>query len=419
MTDVIMIGCGAPNISMGHTHLDQLLHEPSLCARVSIFGVVEPFYLDPAHADAAKASGFAGFAAGLARERPSVHFVRSVSELPARARERPCLVILAPRTQDVPRLFRELMAAQPALGVTHMLVEKPGGPDVVSIAAMQAEAAAAGIQVFVGYNKNVANFTQRSVAALASLHHAGASVAVELHHDNDYSVEALPECFERCRAGMLKDMAVHELAIAVCLFGLRAAALPSATITLDRARSRLETHGGITDWRALAVTIRLPPSPDDDGPPDGPTAAVREISLIADRCGGGTSHIVVRALEPAPAAVDAGNRGHGRFEFEMPSAEEQESIARRQAQRRQLRTYLCTQWADYVALKARILSHIELPAALAAALPAPLADGEVAAAAPWPAGVASLQDALEILQVAEFLEPLCRAQWAASGEQAI
>eukprot|EP01048_Picozoa_sp_COSAG05_P000984 COSAG05_NODE_31_length_28416_cov_170.150652_7_plen_83_part_00 len=38
-------------------------------------------------------------------------------------------------------------------------------------------------------------------------------------HNNDYALEELDECFERNAEGMLKNMAVHELALAVTHYG--------------------------------------------------------------------------------------------------------------------------------------------------------------------------------------------------------
>lgn len=407
--DVLIVCCGAPDTSMGHTHLDQLLHEPRLSARVSLWAVVEPFYLDPAHADLAHSSGFAAFADALGRERPSALLVRSLAELPARPGGRPCLAVLAPRTQDVPDLFGQLLACQPLLRLSYVLLEKPAAPHADGIAAIQAQAAAARVQVFVGYNKNVAQYTQQALGALAELQHGGLGAAVELHHDNDYAEAGLAECFGRCRAGMLRDMACHELAIAVCLFGLTAASLPAAHVRLDVARSRLETHGGVTDWRVLALSLALPQQADAAGPPPrAPTAAVRELVLVADRCGGETSRIVVRALGGGGEA--GGAEAGPRLAFAMPPAEALGSIAARRAARPGLRSYLCAQWDDYIELKARILSHIELAAALPQPEPGTDSDGGPSDA-PWPAGVASLQDAREVLLIAEALEATCRQQW--------
>lgn len=436
-TDVYVIGCGIPDISIGYTHLEQLLDEPRLAPRVRVLAVVEPFFLDPANERLSVESGFAVVAERLARER-GVLVVRTIAELPPRAdaESRPCLAIFASRTADAPRLFADLVDAQLRLRVTHALIEKPASPDAAGVAQVAAAAAAARIVVFVGYNKNVAPHAEGAYRALLELHARGREASIELYHDNDYATDGLAECFARCSVGMLKDMACHELALAVCLFGLRARDLLGpdgrATIALDAARSSLETHGGLTDWRALSFAVSLAPAHAGTAIADEPAAAVRRITLVQNRCGGDTSRIAVRALGARRngSGVSVGDAPPSEpdervIECTMPSEGARAAIERRRAARPRLRAYLAVQWDDYVELKERILAHVEAGAvggqALArapatGALGSPSAAGAVVGAAaggapPWPMGVASLQDALEVLQLAESLEPQLRRAW--------
>jgi hypothetical protein len=75
---------------------------------------------------------------------------------------------------------------------------------------MAASAEAAGVPVSMGYNKNVTQYVADARAAEAS---AGAGAVTKFIHNNAYESEELDECFERNAEGMLKNMAVHELAV--------------------------------------------------------------------------------------------------------------------------------------------------------------------------------------------------------------
>ena len=70
--------------------------------------------------------------------------------------------------------------------------------------------------VSMGYNKNVAGYVAEARAAEAA-HPAATTTFI---HNNAYAPEELDECFERNSEGMLRNMAIHELALAVTYWGL-------------------------------------------------------------------------------------------------------------------------------------------------------------------------------------------------------
>ena len=71
------------------------------------------------------------------------------------------------------------------------------------------------IPVFMGFIKNIATYFTE---ALAFSRDTPGSV-VTLTSLNDYTEDTLGECFERNAEGMLKNMAIHELALAAARVG--------------------------------------------------------------------------------------------------------------------------------------------------------------------------------------------------------
>ena len=128
----------------------------------------------------------------------------------------------------------------------------------------------------MGFNKNVSKFVTKSRAYAAS--HEGTKVTF-LHNNNyDDTVESLGECFERNAEGMLKNMAIHELALAVTYYGVTVDTI--AAVEADKEFSSCKTLTGpsgkdFTDFDKLKFTIKT-----KDG---------KEVSVAADRCGGDDS----------------------------------------------------------------------------------------------------------------------------------
>ena len=69
----------------------------------------------------------------------------------------------------------------------------------------------------MGFNKNVSKYVTKTRAYAEN--HFGTNVVAFLHNNN-YDISDLDECFERNSEGMLKNMAIHEIAIAVSFYGV-------------------------------------------------------------------------------------------------------------------------------------------------------------------------------------------------------
>jgi predicted dehydrogenase len=91
-----------------------------------------------------------------------------------------------------------------------MKLEKPGAPKLAKLEAMKANADVAGINIYMGFNKNVSAYLTRT-REFAIKQTAKCDVTI-LHNKNEVE---LAKCYERNAKGMLKNMAIHELAILV------------------------------------------------------------------------------------------------------------------------------------------------------------------------------------------------------------
>ena len=120
--------------------------------------------------------------------------------------------MIAGRTCDNPGFFRQAIKA----GATHILLEKPGAPTVGELEAMAREAKAAKVPVYMGFIKNISGYVEGALAAANGA--AGAEAAeTKLGEPQRLHEATLQECFERNAEGMLKNMAIHEIALA-CQF---------------------------------------------------------------------------------------------------------------------------------------------------------------------------------------------------------
>ena len=89
-------------------------------------------------------------------------------------------------------------------------------------------------------------------------------------HNNAYKEEELGECFERNAEGMLKNMAIHELALAATFFGMTADSI--ADVAVDAGNCDCRTIGAYTDFAKIDFTLT--------------NTAGGKLRIVADRCGG-------------------------------------------------------------------------------------------------------------------------------------
>ena len=128
-------------------------------------------------------------------------------------------------------------------GCTHVFLEKPGAPTVAELEQMKKYAAEKGVPVYMGYNKNVTPYVLKAL----EFEKANAGAETTFVHNNAYKEEELPECFERNAEGMLKNMAIHELALLATYYGVTVDNIESVTPDADYSRVLLTSeapHGG-------------------------------------------------------------------------------------------------------------------------------------------------------------------------------
>jgi predicted dehydrogenase len=373
-TDVVVVCCGAPKVSMGWFHLTQLLEHEA----VTVSAVVEPYFMGPGHGK----SGSESFDE-LVKANPEVVFCASIGEVPAATGDAgaPRLFLIAGRTCDAKRLFMEALEA----GATHIYIEKPAGESAAQLREMKAAADARNVSVVVGYNKNVAAYTRDALAALLAVGEGAPLPRVTLMHCNEFMPGEPLLAFLRGPGGegMLHNMCCHELALACTLFGVSADRVTS--IVLDPNASELIDLGdGRSDWSRVTFTLKLAEMPADAPPPPPGSVRVDELTFSADRCGGNFSKIVL---------TDASS-GHATSEFRLPSPEHEAWIMKAQKADPLIRPYFLQQAPDYERLKNTFLSHI--------------GSGK----AGIPDGVVGLEGAIDALTLADMLVPAIKQCWA-------
>lgn len=403
---VILVGCGCPLKSMGWYHAEQLL--AGRCPSAKLVAIVEPFYMQ---ADANNTvPGYAEFHAWRKEKEAAnnngtagIKFYATVQEIPEAVVEGEVrLAILSARTADNPALLEACCclsssssSARGGARFQAIYLEKPGAPTVRALKAMRDVAAAAGVRVYMGFNKNVSayvgrtrDFAARSAAASdASSSSSSSSNRTRHHvtflHNNAYAAADLPECFERNCEGMLKNMAIHELAILVTFYGVTVDTI--ASVTADKDHSSCQTLRGpvsgneYTDFDKIKFKIT--------------TKTGQEVSVAADRCGGDDSVGIVSDCCSATTGT-TGSTTNNCVElarFTMPDDDAIANISHLEQLYPGAMPYFLTQDPDYCTLKERIASaclHNMTE----------------------PEGVATIDTAIATLTLAEYLTPLLQEQ---------
>lgn len=353
---VVMVGCGAPNRGMGWYHAVQMLE--GRCPSASLCYVVEPWFLGPG------ASGPGGLEFAQWRketeEKYGVEFFASVAELPALPEGVKRLALISGRTADNPKFLSECIQAS----CSCIYLEKPGAPTVAELETMRDEAKAANVSVFMGYNKNVCKFVRKAREYQEA---NGGTITFVSNNPYENTPESLGECFERNREGMLKNMAIHELALLVSFFDVTVDSIESCTA--DKEFSSCQTLKGpsgeeFTDFDKIKFTIK--------------TKSGKEVSAAADRCGGNVSWALVE------------KDGVEVFRHNMPDEEDNANVAVLEQKYPGAMPYFFSQDPDYVTLKERVAAFCATGAE--------------------PIGIATIDVGVETLRVAEFLTPTLQKQ---------
>lgn len=354
--EVILVGCGAPNRGMGWYHAVQMLDKK--CPHASLDFIVEPWFMGPG----GEGPGGPEFKEWQAESEAKygVKFATSLEDLPPPAAPR--LALISGRTADNPRLLTESIAH----GSKCIYLEKPGAPTVTELEQMAKEAEDAGVEVLMGYNKNVCKYVRKTREFAETV--PGSHVTFVSNNAYENTPESLGECFERNAEGMLKNMAIHELALLVSFYDVSVDNIES--VTADKEFSSMQTLPGpsgkeYTDFDKIKFTIK--------------TKTGKEVSVAADRCGGTDSYATVS---------DAS--GEEVFRYYMPDDEDKKLVEELTAKYPTAMPYFFTQDPDYITVKERVAKHT--------------VDGEEAE------GIATIGIAVETLKVAEYLTPILQEQ---------
>ena len=353
-----IIGCGLPGRGMGWYHAFQLLNGEIPKARLS--DVVEPFFLG-AGKDLPPGKEFAKLAAEWRTKGVQFHASVDSGSLFSGATSGPKIALIAGRTCDNPGFFRQAIKA----GATHILLEKPGAPSVTELQAMASEAKAANVPVFMGFIKNISAYVEGALAAANGA--AGSdSIETKLVSRNDYTRENLGECFERNSEGMLKNMAIHEIALAYQFWAMRADNITDVICNKkdgspDSPGCEMLTLNGKTDFASVDITLV--------------NSSGTKVRVSADRCSG----------DGCCATVTDTSNNVQLYQQEMVGGERAKKVAADAAAHPEWFSYLYTQAEEYAKLKGVCATH--------------------ALKGTTPPGVATIETACEALKLAEWLTP--------------
>lgn len=295
-----------------------------------------------------------------AEAKYGVKFAKSLADLPPP--EAPRLALISGRTADNPKLLTESIKR----GAKCIYLEKPGAPTVTELEQMKKEAEDAGVEVLMGYNKNVCKYVRKTREFAATK--PGSTVTFVSNNAYENTPESLGECFERNAEGMLKNMAIHELALLVSFYDVSVDNI--AEVIADKEFSSMQTLKGpsgkeFTDFDKIKFTIK--------------TKSGNEVSVQADRCGGTDSYATV-----------SDKSGKEIFRYYMPDDEDKVNVKKLQEKYPTAMPYFFTQDPDYITVKERVAKHT--------------VDGQPAE------GVATIGIAVETLKVAEYLTPILQKQ---------
>merc|ERR1719491_1250410 len=246
-SEVVLVGCGAPNRGMGWYHAIQMLE--GRCPSASLDYIIEPWFL----AGGAGGPGGPEFNdwAKDSTDKYGTVFGTSVGDLPEP--KQPRCALISGRTADNPQLFTECIAAN----CTTIFLEKPGAPTVAELQQMKDEDEAANVGVLMGYNKNVCKYVRKTREYAESV--PGSHVTFVSNNAYENTPESLGECFERNAEGMLKNMAIHELALLASFYDVSVENIES--VTADKEYSSMQTLPGpsgkeFTDFDKIKFTIK-------------------------------------------------------------------------------------------------------------------------------------------------------------------
>jgi len=355
--EVVLVGCGCPKRGMGWYHAEQMVKEK--CPAAKLCYIIEPWFLG-AGAEGPGGPEFTEYKNKTEKEF-GVVFGTDIEKIPAVPAGKNRLALISGRTSDNPALLTKCIAA----GCTTVYLEKPGAPTVKELQEMKEAAKAANVGILMGYNKNVCKFVSKAREFATA--NDGSHITFVSNNTYENNAASLGECFERNREGMLKNMAIHELALLVSFFDVTVENIESAVA--DKEFSSCQTLKGpsgtdFTDFDKIKFTIK--------------TKSGKEVSVQADRCGGDTTY--------AKVEID----GKEAFRHCMPDEEDKANVSTLEKEYPGAMPYFFSQDPDYITVKQRVAENC--------------ATGAEAT------GVATIDIGIETLRVAEHLKELFESQ---------
>mmetsp|Transcript_3533 Transcript_3533/g.4349 ORF Transcript_3533/g.4349 Transcript_3533/m.4349 type:complete len:347 (-) Transcript_3533:206-1246(-) len=309
---------------MGWYHLTQLLDMPN----ANMTAVVEPFFLNPKLCPNPP-EAFTKMVKAL--EGAGIKCTDSVAKLPTFTKDTMCLI--AGRTSDNPALFKACVAQ----GAKIVYLEKPGAPSVAELQEMSDWAKVKDVKVYLGYNKNVTPYVQKALALSKTKENS----KITFCHNNSYKVNDLNECFFRNSEGMLKNMAIHELALLVSFFDVTVDTIKEFKVNTNKLFTEklsvwvpgttVPNEKYISDFSRIGFSVS--------------TKSGKSVSVMADRCGGNVSFASVKDAEGVEIE-----------KFEFPDAKTQEKVEKQCAEDPEMMPYFFVQSDDYFTLKDRVIS---------------------------------------------------------------
>lgn len=385
---------------MGWYHCHQLLQ--GLVPNGYLARVVEPFYMSCAsECDAAGRAAFDAFRAKASEN--GVEFFPSVEALLNQPKKAPPagdappseLALVACRAVDSPSMVSALLSgsggSETSGNFGRIYLEKPGATSVDLLQSIADAGTSNGVPISMGYNKNVTNYVTDALKALTSSTDGSGEGDGETHnitftHHNAFQESGLPECFERNAEGMLKNMAIHELALLATYFDVTAANITEASVQLNRDASKCLTLQGpsskadFTDFQRISFGLSTVWSGKRVG-----------LRVNADRCAGSTSS--------ASVSVTSGDDERELFVSSTPDEATLAQVKMLQTADAALlgpdvpvMPYFHLQHDDYITLKERCCAAV--------------LSGDTSELQ----GVPSIRVGIEALKIAEALEPLLKRQ---------
>ena len=315
VVDVVMVCIGRPQRGMGWYHTTQFLDLPDL-ARVT--AIVEPFFMNNL---SSAPDDFLQFKS-TTESKHGTKFYGAVSDLPPITR--PTLALISGRAADNAAQFNACVEK----GIQYIYLEKPGATSSAELVQMKNLAAKHLAKVYLGYNKNVSSYVRQARDFAAG----AVGSTLTFFHNNTFTQDGLGECFERNCEGMLRNMAIHELALVVTFLNVRSDTTKSIELS-PKIESEIQTIGPYTDFVRLGFTMT--------------TECGISVSLLMDRCGGPDSGAIVHSAD-----------GEELFRSTLPHQSHADEIERKQREQPQMAAYFFTNSDDYHTMKVAILNEI-------------------------------------------------------------